>query len=113
MNGSNKTKFKFKENIMKMTNKKRTFRDRLHEEMKKPGFKKGFERYYLEAVIAEKIVELRERQHMTQVQLAKAIGTGQGAISRIESGEQNLTFGMLKKIANVFKCRVVVDLRPS
>jgi len=97
---------------MKMTNKKRTFRDRLHEEMKKSGFKKGFERYYLEAVIAEKIVEMREHQHMTQIQLAKAIGTGQGAISRIESGEQNLTFGMLKKIADVLKCRVTVDLKP-
>ena len=98
---------------MKMTNKKRTFRDRLNEEMKKPGFKEGFERHYLEAVVAEKIVELREHQHMTQVQLAKAIGTGQGAISRIESGEQNLTFGMLKKIAAVLKCRVIVDLRPA
>ena len=80
-----------------MANKKRTFRDRLHEEMKKPGFKEGFGRHYLEAVVAKKIVALRERQHMTQVQLAKAIGTGQGAISRIESGEQNLTFGMLKR----------------
>ena len=39
---------------MKMTNKKRTFRDRLNEEMKKPGFKEGFERHYLEAVIAER-----------------------------------------------------------
>jgi DNA-binding XRE family transcriptional regulator len=94
------------------TNKKRTFRDRFREETKKPGFKEGFERYYLEAIIAEKIVELREHKHMTQVQLAKAIGTGQGAISRIEKGEQNLTFGMLEKIAGVFKCRVVVDLKP-
>ena len=98
---------------MKMTNKKRTFRDRLSEEMKKPGFKEGFERHYLEAVVAEKIVALREHQHMTQVQLAKAIGTGQGAISRIESGEQNLTFGMLEKIAGVLKCRVVVDFKPA
>lgn len=98
---------------MKMTNKKRSFRDRLNEEMKKPGFKEGFERHYLEAVVAEKIVELRERQHMTQVQLAKAIGTGQGAISRIESGEQNLTFGMLEKIAGVLKCRGVVDFKPA
>lgn len=97
---------------MKMANKKKTFRDRLNEEMKKPGFKEGFKRHYLEAVVAEKIVELREHQHMTQVQLAKAIGTGQGAISRIESGEQNLTFGMLEKIAGVLKCRVVVDLKP-
>ncbi|MBI4352215.1 MAG: helix-turn-helix transcriptional regulator [Elusimicrobia bacterium] len=96
-----------------MTNKKRTFRDRLNEEMKKPGFKEGFERHYLEAVVAEKIVEMREHQHMTQVQLAKAIGTGQGAISRIESGEQNLTFGMLEKIAGVLKYRVVVDFKPA
>jgi len=55
---------------------------------------------------------MREHQHMTQIQLAKAIGTGQGAISRIESGEQNLTVGMLKKIADVLKCRVTVDLKP-
>lgn len=94
-------------------NKKRTFRDRLHEEIKKPGFKEGFERYYLEAVIAEKIVEQREHLHITQIQLAKAIGTRQGAISRIESGEQNLTFGMLEKIAGALKCRVVVDLKPA
>ena len=98
---------------MKMAIKKRTFRDRLREEMKKPGFKTGFERYYLEALVAEKIVLMRERRHMTQLQLARAIGTGQGAISRIESGAQNLTLGMLKKIADAMKCRVVVDLKPA
>jgi DNA-binding XRE family transcriptional regulator len=99
--------------LMKTTSKRETFRDRLREEMKKPGFKESFEQYYLEAVVAEKIVGMRERRHMTQRQLAKAIGTGQGAISRIENGAQNLTLGMLQKIADAIKCRVVVDLKPA
>ncbi len=36
---------------------------------------------------------------MTQKQLAVKIGTGQSAISRMESGEQNISIGMLKKAA--------------
>ena len=39
-------------------------------------------------ILAEKLVEIREKQKITQAGLAKKLGVTQRAISRIESGEK-------------------------
>ena len=39
---------------------------------------------------------------MTQTDLAKAIGTSQSAIHRLEKGEQNISLEMVKKLSNYF-----------
>jgi len=48
--------------------------------------------------IGTKITDVRETIGMTQATLAKKIGTTQSAIARIESGRQNVSADMLKKI---------------
>jgi transcriptional regulator with XRE-family HTH domain len=48
---------------------------------------------------------------MTQGQLAKAAGTTQSVISRIEAGNQNLTVRTLSKIAAVLHTALVIQLR--
>ncbi|MBD3208409.1 MAG: helix-turn-helix domain-containing protein [Candidatus Nealsonbacteria bacterium] len=50
--------------------------------------------------IARKIEELRREELVTQQELAKKIGTTQSAISRIESGKQNITIDYLQRIAS-------------
>jgi len=50
--------------------------------------------------IAQKIEELRREELVTQQELAKKIGTTQSAISRIESGKQNITIDYLQRIAS-------------
>ena len=49
--------------------------------------------------IGSRIVDLREAQGLTQTELAKKLGTTQSAVARIESGKQNVTTDMLKKIS--------------
>lgn len=49
--------------------------------------------------IGEKIADLREAQGFTQTDLAKKIKTTQSAIARLESGRQNVSADMLKKIS--------------
>lgn len=53
-------------------------------------------------IMAEKLVEIRERQSITQAELAKRLGVSQQVISRIESGENNLTLTTLIKLLAVY-----------
>lgn len=53
-------------------------------------------------IMAEKLVEIRERQGMTQAELAKRLRVSQQVISRIESGENNLTLTTLIKLLAVY-----------
>lgn len=49
--------------------------------------------------IGKRIADLRETQGMTQSTLAKKINTTQSAVARIESGKQNLSADMLKRLS--------------
>jgi len=64
-----------------------------------PRWKAAYEEAAIEVRMAVQIAKARERAHLTQGQLAKAIGTTQSVISRIESADQNLTIATLSKIA--------------
>lgn len=47
------------------------------------------------------IKEIRKLKGITQVELAKMLGVTQGAVQKLESGENDLTGKMLKKLATV------------
>lgn len=49
--------------------------------------------------IGQRIADLREAQGFTQTALAKKLNTTQSAIARMESGRQNVSADMLKKIS--------------
>ncbi len=51
--------------------------------------------------IGQFIKELREHRFMTQEEFAKALGTSQSSIPRMEKGEQNFTTELLSKITNI------------
>ena len=57
------------------------------------------------------IRQARKARHMTQDQLARAIGTGQSYISALESGSQpNVTLDVLQRIAAAMGMVVRVEL---
>jgi UDP-N-acetylglucosamine 1-carboxyvinyltransferase len=62
--------------------------------------------------IGQQIADLRETQGMTQGELAKHLKTTQSAIARIESGKQNVSADMLKKISRALK-KNLVTLSPG
>lgn len=49
---------------------------------------------------------------LTQVQLAKKVGTKQPGISRLESGNSNATIDLLQRVAEALDCRLDIKLVP-
>jgi UDP-N-acetylglucosamine 1-carboxyvinyltransferase len=62
--------------------------------------------------IGARIQDMREAQGMTQAELAKVLKTTQSAVARIESGKQNVSADMMKKIGNALK-KNLVTLSPG
>lgn len=62
--------------------------------------------------IGARIQDMREAQGMTQAMLAKSLKTTQSAIARIESGKQNVSADMMKKISAALK-KNLVTLSPG
>jgi len=57
--------------------------------------------------IASFIAELRKKRGMTQAELAKALGTSQSAVNRMESGKQNLSMEMLHKLSRALRQEII------
>jgi len=95
-----------------MRGKRRLFKDRLKEDLKKSGFKKAYEEIGPEVQLAVEIAQRRERLGMTQGELARAVGTAQTNISRIERSGQNLTIAYVAKIAKALNSELEVHLKP-
>ena len=78
---------------------------------KDPKWAAAYEKADIEVRMAIQIAKARQKAKLTQGQLAKAIGTTQSVISRIERADQNLTLETLSKIASALKSDLVVQLR--
>lgn len=60
--------------------------------------------------IGAEIKQVRLKAGLTQEQLADLIGSYKANISRIESGEQNVTIIMLEKIAKALKRKMKIEI---
>ena len=74
----------------------------LQQELKDPEFKKWYDYHGKQLEISYGLLQLRKKKGMTQVELAKKIGTTQSNVARMETGQQNFTVEMLNKIAKVY-----------
>ncbi len=63
--------------------------------------------------IGDFIKNLREHKAMTQGDFAKALGTSQSAVARMESGGQNFTTELLDKVSEVLEKNIVSVGTPS
>jgi ribosome-binding protein aMBF1 (putative translation factor) len=78
---------------------------------KSPKWAAAYAKADIEVRVAIQIAKAREKARLTQGQLAKAVGTTQSAISRIERADQNLTLATLSKIAGALHSELVVQLK--
>ena len=92
-----------------MNKKSNDFQNYLKENLKDTIFKKHFDEYGKQLEIAYQILELRKKRKMSQLDLAKILGTTQSNIARMEAGQQNFTTNTLQKIAGAFSCDLKVD----
>lgn len=67
--------------------------------MKDAKVKKAYDELGPEFELIKMIIEERVKQGLTQVELAKKLGTKQSAISRVERGTYNPTLAFLRKLA--------------
>jgi len=65
----------------------------------------------IQVVVGERIAKLRKQKGVTQDQLAKLTGLNRGHLYRLETGQQNMTLGTLKLLADALEVRVTRLLR--
>lgn len=94
---------------MKTNNFKATdFDEELAKELKNPEFKKMFDEYGRQLEISYALLQLRKKKKMSQLELAKKVGTTQSNIARVEGGQQNFTVAFLGKIAAALDAKLEI-----
>lgn len=89
-----------------------------HRTLMKPYFKNKAFKEKIEAGVQKlrvisQIVELREKLHLTQAELANRIGVSQPFIARIENDEaSNLSLETLIKIVDALNGEIEIRIRP-
>jgi len=81
----------------------------LAEKLKNPKFKKYYEEYGCQLELAYQILQLRKAKKMSQLELAKKIGTTQGNVARIEGGSQNFTIRLLRRVAEALESDLKIN----
>jgi len=79
--------------------------------LKDKAVKKEYDALESEFALARMIIDKRLKIGLSQKELARKVGTGQSAISRLESGDYNPTVGMLRKVANALDSEVYVSIK--
>jgi len=75
------------------------YKDYKAKYLENAGVKKEFDALELRYRIAMEIARLRRDKKVTQAELAARLKTTTSAVSRIESGNQNVSVDMVEKIA--------------
>ncbi|MBI3577330.1 helix-turn-helix transcriptional regulator [Candidatus Gottesmanbacteria bacterium] len=86
-----------------------TLQDHLIESLKSSAFRKAWEASEVEYQVSRQIIAERLHRKMTQGQLAQKAQTTQAVISRIEQMTENVSMGLLKRIAEAFGSRLRVN----
>lgn len=84
------------------------YEEYLKSKLKNSSFKKDYEKEYQRIKLAYEMSQLRKKRKMSQIQLAKKIGTTQSVVARMEAGKQNFSIDTLSKVANALNCEVKV-----
>lgn len=97
----------------------KTVRAKTHQEVLKPflrdlGFRRGYEEELEKLRIVDTLIQLRERQGLTQIGLARRMGVSQPFIAKLESGEtHNFSLETLLKLALALNSELEVRFHPK
>jgi ribosome-binding protein aMBF1 (putative translation factor) len=87
--------------------------DSLRRKLQNPEFRAAYAAEDKRIELVLQIIKLRQQRGMTQSDLAKAIGTRQANVSRLERFDTNLTLGTLEKVAEALGVNLQIDLVPK
>ena len=80
--------------------------------LENPDIRKEYEVLSLQYKLIREFLSRRNELEITQVQLAKKIGTKQTAISRLENGYSNITMSSIWKIADALDLDLDISVKP-
>ncbi|MBV9736443.1 MAG: helix-turn-helix transcriptional regulator [Acidisphaera sp.] len=78
-----------------------------------PEFRAGYDALEEEFALASALIEARGRAEMTQEQVARAMGTTQTAIARLESGKSMPSTRTLQRFAEATGTRLRIRFEPG
>jgi ribosome-binding protein aMBF1 (putative translation factor) len=87
--------------------------DYLKRKLRDPAFRTAYEAEDKRIKLVLRLIKLRQQRGMTQADLAKAIGTRQANVSRLERFDSNLTVGTLEKVARALGVDLRIELVPK
>jgi ribosome-binding protein aMBF1 (putative translation factor) len=87
--------------------------DHLKHKLQDREFRAAYEAEDTRIELILQIIKLREKRGMTQAELAKAIGTRQANVSRLERFDANLMLDTLEKVAQALGANLRIDLEPQ
>ncbi len=81
--------------------------------MKRPAFVAAYDALEDEFAIASALIKTRSDAAMTQEQVAKAMGTTQAAIARLEGGKSRPSTRTLERFAKATNMRLRISFEPE
>ena len=85
----------------------------LHKKwMKERKYRKAHVTLEEEFVLAEAVIDVRNRAGLTQEQLARKMGTTQPVVARLESGRSRPSMRTLQRLAKATGSRVLISFAP-
>ena len=90
----------------------RTWKD-VKAERDTPAVRAGYDRARRAFEFAAQVRTLRERSGISQVELARRMGTSQSAVARLEGGGTLPTLDTLERVAAALGAELVVELRAA
>lgn len=89
------------------------FKNYLDKQLKNPELKVEYDKITPEYELISAVIKSRIEKGITQIELAKKIGTDQSRISRLEKGTLNPSLDFLKRIAEGLDLELHISFQPK
>ncbi|MGL5124213.1 MAG: helix-turn-helix domain-containing protein [Fusobacteriaceae bacterium] len=89
------------------------FENYLEEQLKKPELKAEYDKITPEYELISAVIKSRMEKGISQIELAKRVGTDQSRISRLEKGTLNPSLDFIKRIADGLGLELHLSFKPK
>ena len=80
--------------------------------MKEGEYRKAYDALEEEFVLAKAVIDARNRAGLTQVELARKMGTTQPVVARLEGGQARPSLRTLERLAKATGSRLLIRFEP-
>jgi ribosome-binding protein aMBF1 (putative translation factor) len=85
----------------------------LHKKwMREPEYRKAYDALEEEFALAKAVMDARNRAGLTQVELARKMGTTQPVVARLEGGRTRPSMRTLERLAKATGSRLLIRFEP-